>query len=556
MKHINRFSNIFSSKMKKTVIALCVLMFVLIFTRSASAQVEQQWAKTYTYQSYQPDVMNEMVIDNSGNVYVTGESRSSTTDYDYGTIKYNSTGTQQLTLRYDGPTHVSPDKSKGIVVDNAGNIYVTGTTSNPGITGLDITTIKYNSAGVEIWVRVYNSLGDQNDEANDIFIDNSGNVYVTGMENNAGNNNDIVTIKYNSSGVQQWVKEYNSSGTNSDRGFAVIADGSGNVYTAGITSGNGVLIKYNSAGIEQWAKTYNGPGNGSDNFWLIALDGAGYIYTAGESVAGVNNFDFALVKYNSSGTQQWAKHYAGPGAGDDKVKGLKVDASGNVYITGESKGTSSDKDYATVKYNSAGTQQWVARYNGPDNLADEGYSVTVDTDGNVYVTGKSKGTATNEDFATIKYNSSGIQQWVMRYDGPAHTVDYGKSISIDGSGNVIVSGIAHSDIADDYYTIKYSPLTGIQITGGEIPKNYSLSQNYPNPFNPVTNINFSIPSAGNVKIAVYDMLGREVSVLVNENLQAGSYKYDFDASGLSSGTYFYKINAGDFTDVKKMILVK
>ncbi len=89
-----------------------------------------------------------------------------------------------------------------------------------------------------------------------------------------------------------------------------------------------------------------------------------------------------------------------------------------------------------------------------------------------------------------------------------------------------------------------------------IPEAYSLSQNYPNPFNPVTKIEYSLPKAGFVKLSVYDILGKEVSVLVNENRLPGNYIVDFDASNLSSGVYFYKITAGDFSDMKKMMIIK
>ena len=89
-----------------------------------------------------------------------------------------------------------------------------------------------------------------------------------------------------------------------------------------------------------------------------------------------------------------------------------------------------------------------------------------------------------------------------------------------------------------------------------IPNEYKLSQNYPNPFNPVTKINFAIQKQGLVTLKVYDMLGREVAALVNEFKQAGYYSLDFNASGLSSGIYFYKLQVNDFTDIKKMVLIK
>jgi N-acetylneuraminic acid mutarotase len=97
---------------------------------------------------------------------------------------------------------------------------------------------------------------------------------------------------------------------------------------------------------------------------------------------------------------------------------------------------------------------------------------------------------------------------------------------------------------------------GIKPISSEVPDNYSLGQNYPNPFNPTTRIKFAIPKAGEVQIVVFDLLGREVSTLVNEFKNPGIYTVDFNASALSSGVYFYKIKSGSYTDTKKMLLVK
>ena len=103
---------------------------------------------------------------------------------------------------------------------------------------------------------------------------------------------------------------------------------------------------------------------------------------------------------------------------------------------------------------------------------------------------------------------------------------------------------------------RWMNITGISNIGSDIPREYKLYQNFPNPFNPVTIINFDIVKSGYVNITVYDALGREIQVLVNESVQPGSYKVNFDAVGLSSGLYFYKIKSGDFTSVKRMILMK
>jgi hypothetical protein len=88
------------------------------------------------------------------------------------------------------------------------------------------------------------------------------------------------------------------------------------------------------------------------------------------------------------------------------------------------------------------------------------------------------------------------------------------------------------------------------------PEDYNLFQNYPNPFNPSTTIRFSVVQPDLVRIKIYDVLGREVKILVNEIKQAGTYEVQFDASGLASGIYLYRIESGKFVQTKKMILLK
>ncbi|HEX3074846.1 MAG TPA: T9SS type A sorting domain-containing protein, partial [Ignavibacteriales bacterium] len=91
---------------------------------------------------------------------------------------------------------------------------------------------------------------------------------------------------------------------------------------------------------------------------------------------------------------------------------------------------------------------------------------------------------------------------------------------------------------------------------GSVPAQYSLSQNFPNPFNPATKIRFMIPRDNFVSVKLYDMLGREVAVLLNREMEAGSHELLFDGASLASGVYIYKINAGSFTEAKKMNLLK
>src|SRR4030095_4939140 len=235
--------------------------------------------------------------------------------------------------------------------------------------------------------------------------------------------------------------------------------------------------------------------------------------------------------------------------------------NGYIYVGGTSAGGSTGKDYLAIKYAANGNELWNATYSGQYG-DDFGKDMAVDDYGLVYVTGFSAGPV-HSQIKTVRFNSNGTLQWSQQHalcsnirDEGAYSIALGPN---NGNGVVVIAGtISHDQCANsDFCTIKYTQ-TGLGITqiSGNIPDKYSLGQNYPNPFNPATNINFSIPKTGNVRLAVYDIQGKEIETIVNESLAAGTYKVDFDAARLSSGVYFYRIDAEGFSEVKKMILVK
>ena len=211
---------------------------------------------------------------------------------------------------------------------------------------------------------------------------------------------------------------------------------------------------------QAWVARYNGPGHDFDSTEAIAVDKSGNVYVTGRSSDPDFSTHFATVKYNPQGQQLWVARYDGPISGSDYAQAIAVDGFGNVYVTGASAQTTNfDSDYATVKYDSMGLQQWVARYNGPANLDDQAHAIALDSSGNVYVTGQSIGLGTDYDYATIKYDLSGNEQWVGRYDGPANYYDVGTAIAVDASANIYVTGSsanvgASTDL--DYTTIKYT----------------------------------------------------------------------------------------------------
>jgi hypothetical protein len=122
--------------------------------------------------------------------------------------------------------------------------------------------------------------------------------------------------------------------------------------------------------------------------------------------------------------------------GLDSATSIAVDTNGDVYVTGISEGRGTWMDYATVKYDSHGIEQWVRRYNGPANDYDIARQVALDAHGNIYVTGASSGMGTGLDYATVRYNSYGDEQWVMRYNGFGNGDDTASSIATDDDGNV------------------------------------------------------------------------------------------------------------------------
>src|SRR4029077_2233693 len=291
-----------------------------------------------------------------------------------------------------------------------------------------------------------------------IAVDGSGNVYVTGTSDSGGqgSNYDYATIKYNSDGQEQWIARYKEPANDGDDAYAIAVDASGNVYVTGVSLGSGTgadyaTIKYNLAGQQLWVARYNGPVNGDDYGYAIALDNSGNIYVTGSSRGPGTEFDYATIKYNSAGQQQWTDRYTGPGKGFGEAQVIAVDNSGNVCVTGHSPGAGTADDYATIKYDSAGQQQWVARYNGPANSGDEAHAIALDSSGNVYVTGQSYGAGGDTDCATVKYDSTGQEQWVIRYNGSGNPYDFAFAMAVDESANVYVTGESNAD----YVTIKY-----------------------------------------------------------------------------------------------------
>ncbi len=431
---------------------------LLILSSIAPAQ---EWVARYSGPGSGWDGGNAITVDCAGNVYVTGSSHDAATLYDYITIKYNSTGVEQWVAHYNGPGN-GGDEPWAIAIDNSGNVYVAGYSEGSG-TGTDYATIKYDSAGVQQWIARYNGPGNMNDGAGAIVVDDSGNVYITGYSVGTGTGSDYATIKYDPSGVEQWVMRYNNPDDGHDMANAVAIDAAGNVIVSGTsvrlkTDDDYIVVKYNPLGVEQWVARYNGIGNYRDGARAMVIDAAGNVYVTGHSIGSGTDDDFATVKYDPSGLERWSARYDGPVGGLDNARAVAVDSIGNVYVAGFSEGIGSEFDYAVVKYDSLGAEQWVARYDGPGNSYDEVRDMVADDAGNTYVTGYSIGISTTEDYATVKYNTLGGEEWVARYNGPINLCDDASAVAVDRLGCVYETGWSRGpNIGFDFATVKYSP---------------------------------------------------------------------------------------------------
>lgn len=383
-------------------------------------------------------------------------------------------------------------------------------------------------------------------------MDKQGNVYIAGFTGN-----ESLIIKYSSIGDTVWTRKYTESNYRFPS-ISISMDSQENIIIGGnkIHTSNGsqiyFTIKYDSNAVFQWVNTASiSP--------LSSLAKVGTDLNGNIIVTGRSSSKFLTVKYNPLGIEQWQRIYEGPGTGGDAAYDMKIDNGGNAIITGASSGIGTGSyDYVTIKYNTNGDSLWVNRYNGTANNNDEAYSLDLDDSDNVYITGRSRNNGVTWDYVTIKYYSNGNQSWVAIYNNAlANSEDIAYYIAVDKNSNVFVTGMSdRGGVIFDYVTIKYTQPVGIINISINTPDQYFLCQNYPNPFNPGTNIKYQITKNGDVKLIVYNVLEKEITTLVDQYQQAGTYKVDFDASNYSSGTYFYKISTKDFSETKRMILIK
>jgi uncharacterized delta-60 repeat protein len=323
------------------------------------------------------------------------------------------------------------------------------------------------------WVRRYRGIGNGHDYARAIAVDALGNVHVTGSSYQFETvSSDYATVKYGPDGETLWVRTYSYGTHQPDDARALALDDSGNVYVTGSSYNAGsytndyATIKYNAAGVQQWVARYSRSSTTEDLAVALALDRSDNVCVTGTSYAGASTMtDWVTVKYLGSsllpgGETLWARRYNGPANADDSARAIAVDAAGNVYVTGSANQGATGLDFTTIQYSPGGVARWTRTYSGAGAYADHARALALDPAGNVCVTGSSSNGA-NYDYATIKYTPDGETLWVRTYDGAGSGNDEAQAIAVDGSGSVFVTGHSYGSGNSDYLTLKYSPPGGL-----------------------------------------------------------------------------------------------
>lgn len=468
-------------------------------------------------------------------------------------LKFNSSGSLQFSRAFGGS---GTDYAYSVVNSTDGGCAVAGWTNSYGAGANDMYITKFDASGVIQWNRVIG--GTDDDFAYSIIQSSDGGFVVTGQTKSFGSGGyDLIIIKLSSVGNIQWTRTAGYLGFES--GVCIIETSDGGFAVAGSTTSYGAggddmfIVKTNSSGVVIWSRVIGGTGIDRATS-LIQLSDGSFVAAGSTTSFGAGGFDMYIVKFNSSGQLNWTRTVGGTGY--EFAGSLVQAADGGFIISGSTESFGSGgSDFYIAKLNSTGTLQWQKTIGGSGN--DYGYRVINTSDGGFCSVGNTKSYgAGGEDFFMVKYSSNG---------------------NVCGSSFVPagLSGSGGSVTTVTPLSFPYSPqsstpnvtmtvggnssaicLTGVEQTNSQVPDKFTLLQNYPNPFNPSTKIGFSLPVSSSVSIRLYDVAGKEVKVLTDEYYNAGNYEIDFNGEGLSSGTYFYRIEAGDFTDVKKLCLIK
>ena len=357
-------------------------------------------------------------IDYDNNLYISGYTRSFGPGFEaLFLVKFNNSGILQWNVTWGG---IERDTMGKIAVDSKGYIYLVGYKVY-GTGDIDMCLIKYNSSGQKEWEKIWGNSGSSHLIPEDIAVDSADNIYITGY-NITGNSVDLIIIKLNSSGYEQWMQTWDEGTNTVGRGVAF--DTSDNIYITGQKTKADydiILLKYNNSGSFKWNRTWGG--NNQDIGWAVSTDSVDNVYVMGQTDSfGEGDEDFVLLKYNSTGDLMWNRSWGG--IDRDRAMGMTCDSNDNILVIGWTRSFGKiNNDIFLVKYNSLGSKLWNFTWDGGDN--DSGRGIVLDSSENIYLMGN-----------TNSFGAGGTDVILLKAHDPKPNMNFiSFQVDDDNSGN-------------------------------------------------------------------------------------------------------------------------
>lgn len=439
-----------------------------------------------------------------------------------------------------------------------GGFLIAGYSYKSATGGSDVYLVKVNEAGQLEWEKFYGGASD--DWANCIQKTSDGGYIIAGGTGSFDvEESDVYLLKIDSDGELIWQRTF--GGPASEQASYISQTADGKFIVVGWTTSFGAggediyLVKTDELGNPEWSKTFGDTYNDKAYAVHQTPDG-GFVLAGGTNYFGNSAADAYLVKTNGSGDTLWTLAVGGISA-DAASSVIEASDSGYIFVGWTMSQGAGQHDLYIGKVNLAGELVWDKTYGG--ELTDVGRSIYQTFDGGYIIAGYSSSFGfSNQDVYVIRTDFKGDSLWTDLVGGSAE--DYGWDVKETSDGGYAIAGWTRSFGmgSKDVLLIRYAgfPTAADNDLSHLIPEDVQLNQNYPNPFNPSTTISYALRDRQHVRLTVYDLLGRELGVLVDAQENAGICNIIFDGSNLPSGVYIYKLQAGDTYISKRMILAK
>jgi hypothetical protein len=309
-------------------------------------------------------------------------------------------------------------------------------------------------------------------------------------------------------------------------------------------------LKYDAAGNQKWVALFDGTVNGTDYAYSLDVDNTGNVYVAGESYNGPTSTCFATVKYNSQGVQQWVRYYTADSL-SDKAQIIKVHTPNEIYVAGSSYGGhytmgGTHTDLCVVKYNSSGQQQWVGRYTSPGAGEDYLNDMTFDNNNNVIFAGLTNSDVFWKNIAVCCFSPAGNQLWTIDYDNDSLS-NTARSVAVNPLGTLFVAGESNND----FCTLKYNFVVGRE--SYEMNSGITI---FPNPCNHKVNVVMPADRNTVQSIEIYNVTGVLCKKISKSMLTLFENGYSIDVQDLSPGTYCMVVSTPGNAMRTKLVIIR